>query len=98
MDEDDAIIELEAAIVEDWVAVAVVCFDAMMKNSETSKLSSEDCHQLNQQRNTNLRERKAWENEGKRKKVRERQNERERMNGRLVFNFNIFYIMIHSCS
>ena len=49
-----------------------------MKNSETSKLSSEDYHQLNQQRNTNHRERKGSENEGKSKKIREWQNERER--------------------
>ena len=49
-----------------------------MKNSETSKLSSEDYHQLNQQRNTNHRERKGSENEGKSKKIREGQNERER--------------------
>ena len=49
-----------------------------MKNSKTSKLSSEDYHQLNQQRNTNHRERKGSENEGKSKKIREGQNERER--------------------
>ena len=42
-----------------------------MKNSKTSKLSSEDYHQLNQQRNTNHRERKGSENEGKSKKIRE---------------------------
>ena len=52
----------------------------MMKNSETSKLSSEEYHQLNQQRNTNHRERKGSENEGKSKKIRERERERERMN------------------
>ena len=63
-----------------------------MKNSVTRELSSDDYHQLNQQRNTNHRERKVWENEGKYKKVRERQNvrERERMNGRLVFNYYLF--------
>ena len=49
-----------------------------MKNSVTRELSSDDYHQLNQQRNTNHRERKVWENEGKYKKVRERQNVRER--------------------
>ena len=52
----------------------------MMKNSETSKLSSEDYHQLNQQRNTHHRERKGSKNEGKSKKIRERERERERMN------------------
>ena len=70
----------------------------VMKNSETSKLSSEDYHQLNQQRNTNHRERKGSENEGKSKKIKEGQNERERTNGRLVFNFNNFCRRIHSCS
>ena len=51
--------------------------NTMMKNSKTSKLSSEDYHQLNQQRN---KERKGSKNEGNNKKIRERGRERERMN------------------
>ena len=35
VDEDEAIVELEAAIVEDWFVAVVVCSDTMKKDSIT---------------------------------------------------------------
>ena len=35
VDEDEAIVKLEAAIVEDWFVAMVVCSDTMMKDSIT---------------------------------------------------------------